>query len=154
MIMVVLSYLLFIIIMGRPFEDKKRVMGADGFCYYRCVKCNTYKPETQMGKNSSKSFKIDGYCLECKKKNRSSKKKSIMTQKNKEYGTSWVEPTGRHLNLKYHTLQDDREMEQYLIRMGYDLEQPIWEQFGKRIEEKYGVKLEFDDIPYYERDNE
>lgn len=140
-------------IMGRPFQDKTRYMGDDGLWYYRCRTCNEYKNEDQMGRNRNLPFGIDGYCKDCKLKNRSNKKKSIMTQTNKEYGTSWIEPTGRHLNLKYATLQDDRDMEQFLINMGYDLEQPIWEQFGKRIEDKYGVKLEFDDIPYYERED-
>lgn len=140
-------------IMGRPFQDKTRYMGDDGYWYYECRTCNEWKNENRMGKNKNNAFGIDYYCKECKTNNRSNKKKSIMTQKNKEYGTSWIEPTGRHLTLKYYTLDDDRDMEQYLTKMGYDLEQPIWEQFGKRIEDKYGVKLEFDDIPYYERED-
>ena len=142
-------------IMGRPFKDKKRYMGDDGLWYYRCRTCEQYKSEEEMGKNRNQAFGVDAYCKDCKSQYKSKKNRnSLVGQKSKEYNSVWIAPTGRHLLLTNYNLQDDRDMEEYLTNMGYDLEQPIWEQFGKRIEDKYGVKLEFDDIPYYERDDE
>ena len=40
----------------------------------------------------------------------------------------------------------------FLEKIGYDTSQPIHKQFGERIKEKYGVELEFDDIPYTDKE--
>jgi len=136
--------------MGRHIKEKKRYMGANGLWYYFCIRCKQYKDETYMYKNKYKAFGIDIYCSTCKVENRKEKQRKPT---NREiYGTNMVEPTGRHLRI-YPSLTDKPDLELYLTNMGYDTTKPIYKQFQKRIEEKYGVILEFDDIPYQEKED-
>lgn len=140
-------------IMGRPFEDKKRIMGADGLWYYKCSKCKIYNPEDKMSVNNSKPFGVDIYCLECKRMMKKNREKKIVGKVNKDFNTSWVEDTGRHLNLKGTKTSDKMMMIQFFENMGYDTSKLIYKQFGERIKEKYGVDLTFNDTPYQQREN-
>ena len=128
-------------------------MGEDGLWYYRCVSCNQYSPEYKFNKNRNKPFGINIYCKTCHKEHHRPKQRKLITQVNKEFGTSWVEPTGRHLNLKGLTEEDEKITIDFFISMDYDTKQPIYKQFQKRIEEKYGVILEMDDIPYQDKED-
>jgi len=136
--------------MGRPFKEKRRFMGEDGLWYYHCVRCKEYKSEKYMYKNQHKAFGIDIYCAPCKLEYRREQQR-VPTQKEK-YGTNYVVSTGKHLRV-YPRKTDDEDLELYLTNMGYDTTQPIHKQFQKRIEEKYGVILEMDDIPYQEKED-
>lgn len=143
--------------MGRPFKTKKRFMGDDGLWYYRCSTCEEWKSEDKMGMNRNKPFNIDAYCKECKNerlKSYNKKKSGLVGQKSAEYNSAWIQPTGRHLQVNNVCDEDYRELEEYFIKMGYDITQPIHKQFGKRIEDKYGVILEFDDIPYQDKEKD
>lgn len=134
--------------MARPVKEKRRYIGEDGLWYYRCYICEQFCPEYEMTNNKKKPFGKDIYCRSCKKVKRTSKQRKVITQTNKEYGTSWIEPTGRHLNLKGATPEDQMITIDFFRKMNYDLSKPIHIQFAERIKEKYGVELDTDDIPY------
>jgi len=136
--------------MGRPIKEKKRYIGENGLWYYFCIRCEEYKDERYMYKNKHKAFGVDIYCSTCKKEERYERyRKPTM---NEQYGTSYVAQTGKHLRI-YPTPFDDEDLNEYLTNMGYDTTQPIYLQFKKRIEDKYGVILEMDDIPYQEKED-
>lgn len=139
-------------IMRRPKQQKRRYLGEDGMWYYCCITCNDYKPEYEYTNNREKSFGKNPYCKECVKEKKW-EKQVLPTKPTKEYGTRWIAPVGRHLNLKDLTNDDKINAIEYLKQMGFDTSQIIHHQFGKRIEEKYGVILEFDDVPYYEKED-
>jgi len=141
--------------MGRNIKTRTRFLGKDGEWHYECRTCKEYKPESKMSTNKNKAFGIENLCKECKNeaaKHRNYEKYYIPKRKNPEFGTKWVETTNRTMSLKYVKDDDFEDTEDFLERIGYDLNEPIHIQFGKRIEEKYGVQLEFDDIPYQEKD--
>ena len=128
-------------------------MGEDGLWYYKCITCEQFQPEYDFHNNRNKPFGIDVYCKMCKKENHRPTQTKLLTQINKQYGTSWIEPTGRHLNLKGLTKEDEKYFKEFLTKMDYDLSQPVHLQFQKRIEDKYGVILDMDDIPYQEKED-
>ena len=137
--------------MGRPIKEKRRYMGEDGLWYYKCYVCEQFCPEYDMTNNRNKPFGKDIYCSTCKKIKReqtNQNNRKILTKVNKQYGTSWIEPTGRHLNLKGATPEDQMITIEFFRKMNYDLSKPIHIQFAERIKEKYGVELEIDDTPY------
>jgi len=138
--------------MGRPFEDKTRIMGDDGYWYYRCSSCGIYKPEYVMGKNSKKPFKVSIYCLDCNREYNNSRKE-IQRRKNKEFNTMHIQTTGRHLQLMNYKPIDDIETREALERIGYDTTKPIHLQFAERIKQRYGVDLTFDDTSYHSRED-
>ena len=147
-------YVIFMI-MGRPFIEKKRIMKEDGNWHYLCSSCKEYVAEYMMTKNRQKPFNVDIYCLDCKRKKnaeRNATSKNIPKRVSKEFGTRWIAPTGEHLNLRGQTPSDKMMMIQFFEKIGYDLSQPIYKQFQKRIEEKYGVILDMDDIPYQNKE--
>ena len=140
--------------MGRPVKEKRRYIGEDGLWYYKCYICEQFCPEYEMTNNNKKPFGKDIYCKTCKKIKRTSKQRKVITQTNKEYGTSWIEPMGRHLNLKGLTDEDKMLTIQFFKNMEYNTDEPIYKQFQKRIEDKYGVILVMDDIPYQDREDD
>ena len=142
--------------MGRPRKKEKRILMDDGQWHYICIKCESYKPEKEMGINRNRPFGIDRYCRPCKKDYQSKFNKnndSLIKKGDIQYGTAWVEPMGRHLTIRGNNRKKDIEdLTTYFINMGYDVTKPIHEQFGKRIEDKYGVILEFDEVHYSKKD--
>ena len=128
-------------------------MGEDGLWYYKCYTCEQFCPEHEMTVNRNKPFGKDIYCRDCKKLRRQDKTRKIITQFNKEYNTAWIEPMGRHLNLKGLTNEDIIRTIEFLKEMKYDTSQPIHKQFEKRIKDKYGVHLSFNDTPYQQRED-
>ena len=139
--------------MGRPFKGNKRYIGEDGLWYYKCYGCEQFCPEYDITNNKNKPFGKDIYCKPCKKLRRKPSQRKIITQTNKQYNTSWVEPMGRHLNLKGLTDEDKTITIKFFNNLNYNTNEPIYKQFQKRIEEKYGVILDMDDIPYQEKED-
>jgi hypothetical protein len=130
------------IVMGRPFIDKNRFLGSDGFWYYRCLKCDDWYEDFRMGKLASNPFGISSTCLYCIGQSYQTRAKGYTT----------VQSIGRTLttkNLIYYSYEDTFI---FLHKLGYDIEKNISEQFKEKIKNKYGVELDISKTHHEEKD--
>lgn len=113
--------------MGRHRKPQKRIFSDEGWLYY-CSMCNGYKPEYEFHNDKNRPF---GKYYICK-------------EHRLEKYQSENEPMGdmSYLKLVYVSKYDIREKNILLTKLGYDIDENVYEQFLNRIELRYGKKLE------------
>jgi len=134
--------MLIFIVMGRPFKEKNRFLGSDGFWYYRCLKCDGWYEDFRMGKLASNPFGISTVCSYCVGQSYQTKAKGYKTVQS-------IERTLTTKNMSYYSYEDTFI---FLHRLGYDIEKNISKQFQQRVKEKYGKYIHIDDTYHEEQD--
>jgi len=142
--------------MGRPFKERTRFTGKDGFWYYDCVGCEQWYPEHKMSKNASYKFGIDKYCRVCRQESRERVDRRNLPEKvYRPDGTvkeRWVVSTNRTFGTRFMGYSDYEDTMNFFKHIGYDIEKDIHQQFCERMKEKHGVVLEQTDVKHTDVD--
>ena len=122
---------------------ERRIENENGEYLYRCSVCEEYKPKEEMTTDNAAKYSVGYYCHPCKRI-QTKEKWAEKKQKNKIEKNSYeykIQDTS-YLNLTGVAETDYEETKAFLATLGYNPNEPIYPQFKKRIEEKYGVLLD------------
>lgn len=121
---------------------ERRIQNENGEYIYRCSKCDNYLSKEEMVKDISAKYQIGYHCKVCS--NAYEKEKRVKQQlKDKEMKNTYeykIQDTS-YLNLTGVVDSDYDEVKVFLSKIGYNPDKPIYPQFKKRIEDKYGIIL-------------
>jgi len=140
-------------IMGRPFEDRERFMGNDGYWYYRCYKCEEWLPHYKMCKNASEKFGIDSKCKVCKAvATERYRRNRLETVREKKHGSRYIQSIGKVYSNVHECYSDYEDTMNFLQKIGYDTKGDIHKQFVQKMKMVYDVKLQYNPIHYSEHE--